>query len=126
MRFLRLKGMAMRFPRLPGRFPRLSFLLAAWAPLVLTGSFFAAESILQVPTLEPPIEKEPEKKIPADSYLQRGFPYTPLSFDEGMFEDYQDRQDAYLVKLGEVEQDPRGRNIHVFADGGFFMMHTYF
>jgi len=117
--------MAMRFPRLPGRFP-LSYLPAAWALVALTGFCFAAESILQTPTLEPPVEKEPEKKGPANSYPKGGFPYSPLSFDEGMFQDCLDRQDDYLVKLGEVEQDPRGRNIHVFADGGFFMLDTYF
>jgi hypothetical protein len=118
----------MRFPKLASRskFILARRILAAWALFALPAFCFSAESVLQTPSLGPPEEKAPaDKKLPDTPELPKGFPYSPLVFDEDMWESYVERQDAYLVKLGEV-QNPPEQNIHVFADGGFFMMHTYF
>src|SRR5437016_5927678 len=113
MRFLGEKDLAMILPKLPGRF--IPF-LATWALVTLAGFCAAADSIMLNPTLDPPQEKAPvDKKPPANAYPPNGVPYAPLVFNNDMWGNFLDRQNAYLVKLGEVEQDPRGRNIHVFA-----------
>jgi hypothetical protein len=77
--------------------------------------------------LDPPEEGTPADKKPrATSESPQRFPYSPLVFDENRWGDYLERQNEYLASLGELGQGPPQRNIHVFADGGFFMMHTYF
>ncbi len=117
----------MKFPKLPGRSianPVRVFLLAAWALISLTGFCAAAGPFLGQPTTEPPEEKSPaDKKVPVNP--EGGFPYAPLVFTEDMWGNLLQGQNAYLIMLGEVEQELT-RTIHVFADGGFFLMQTYF
>ena len=127
VRFPRQKGIAMWFPKLPGRCNSIivSAFLAAWTLVALSSFCFSAEPVLLGPTLDSQ-EKTPVDKKPAKSEPPQGFPYSPLRFDEDMWGTYLERQNEYLVKLGEVDQGPPERKIHVFADGGFFMMHTYF
>jgi hypothetical protein len=111
----------------PGHFFRGRGFLAPLVLISLAGLGTAAGPYPDDPTsVQPDTKTSPDKKAPTPPVIPGGYPSSPLVFNEEMWGNLVDGQNAYLVRLGEMGQDPPGKLFQVFADAGFFMLQTYY